>query len=333
MDLNNLEKTLFSEPKFRIKQAKDAIFKDLAEDWNSVFTFPKDLRDKLKKECPLSINATTLTSNDGKTIKALIAFNDGLSVESVLMRHEDGRNTVCVSSQIGCPLGCLFCATGKMGFKRNLESTEIVEQVLFFARLFKKENERITNVVVMGMGEPFLNYDNVLSAIRILNDHEGFNLGARNFSISTAGIIEGINKLSEEPLQINLAISLHAPDSELRSKIMPIDRQYSMDEVLTAVENYVKKTNRKVMFEYVLMEGVNDSEENAQELAFLMKKPLYMVNLVSYNQTGSFKPSPQNVITNFKKILEQNGVNVTQRFSFGSDIKAACGQLAIEITT
>lgn len=333
MDLNNLEKTLFSEPKFRIKQAKEAIFKDLAEDWNSIFTFPLSLREKLNLECPLSINAKTLTSNDGKTIKSLITLDDGLAIETVLMRHEDGRNTVCVSSQVGCALGCKFCATGGMGFKRNLESFEIVDQVLFFARLLKKEEKKVTNVVVMGMGEPFLNYDNVLSAIRILNDHEGFNLGARNFSISTAGIIEGINRLSEEPLQINLAISLHAPDSELRPKIMPINQKYSLADVLTAVENYVKKTNRKVMFEYLLLEGINDSEDCARRLIPLMKKPLYMVNLVTYNQTGNFKPSPQIVINNFKKILEQSGVNVTQRFSFGSDIKAACGQLATDVIT
>lgn len=332
MDLNNLEKTLSSEPKFRIKQAKEAIFKDLAEDWNSVFTFPKDLREKLNLECPLSINAKTLTSNDGKTIKSLITLDDGLAIETVLMRHEDGRNTICISAQVGCALGCKFCATGAMGFKRNLESFEIVDQILFFARLLKKEEKKVTNVVVMGMGEPFLNYDNVLSAIRILNDHEGFNLGARNFSISTSGIIEGINKLSEEPLQINLAISLHTPDTELRSKIMPINEKYPLNDVLTSVENYVKKTNRKVMFEYLMLEGINDSEDCARRLIPLMRKPLFMVNLVTYNRTGNFKPSPQNVITNFKKILEQNGVNVTQRFSFGSDIKAACGQLAIDET-
>ncbi len=379
MNLSNLETVLSSEPKFRIKQAKDAIFKDLAEDWNSVFTFPKDLREKLNKECPLSINAKTLISNDGKTIKSLNTLSDGLEIETVLMRHEDGRNTVCVSSQVGCALGCKFCATGTMGFKRNLESSEIVEQVLFFARLLKKENKIVTNVVVMGMGEPFLNYDNVLSAIRILNDHTGFNLGARNFSISTSGIIEGINKLSEEPLQINLAISLHAPDSELRSKIMPVDRQYSLSDILLAVDNYIKKTNRKVMFEYLLLDGINGSEDCARLLVPLMKKPLYMVNLVTYNRfaitphfsaggegkvrfqasteinskavesltgktppfqggeaynsTGNFKPSPQNVITKFKNILEQSGVNVTQRYSFGSDIKAACGQLATKITS
>lgn len=303
--------------------------------------------------------AKPFVSKDKNTIKALITLKDGLKIETVLMRHKprsrasslrgkDKRNTICVSSQIGCPLACTFCATGKMGFKRNLEAWEIVEQVLFFARYLKKINEKVTNIVFMGMGEPFLNYDNVIGAIKILNDKEGFNLGARHFSISTVGIVEGIEKLAKEELQINLAISLHAPDDELRLKLMPINKKYPIKKILNAVDDYIKKTRRRVMFEYIMIENLNDSEEHAEKLAKLMKKPLYFVNLISYNftrlrptctevsagkqgfggQAGIFKPSSPSSIKRFKEILEKEGVAVTQRYRFGQDIKGACGQLA-----
>jgi 23S rRNA (adenine2503-C2)-methyltransferase len=243
------------------------------------------------------------------------------------MKHED-RNTVCVSSQVGCALGCLFCATGKMGFKRNLEVFEIVEQVLFFARYLKKTKDKVTNVVFMGMGEPFLNYGNVLGAIKILNDKEGFNLGARKFSISTVGITEGIEKLAEEKLQINLAISLHASNNKLRSNLIPANKKYGIEKILKKVNEYIKKTNRKVMFEYLMIKDLNDSNESAKELAFLMEKPLYFVNLISYNPTGDFQPSSKETIQKFKSILEKEGVYVTERYRFGREIKAACGQLA-----
>ncbi len=258
------------------------------------------------------------------------SVKDGSKIESVLMKHEDGRRTVCVSSQVGCSVGCKFCATGQQGFKRNLTSGEIIEQVLFFARLLKKTKEKVTNVVFMGMGEPFLNYDNVIGAIKILNDKNGFNLGSRHFSISTAGIVEGIEKLSEEKLQVNLAISLHAPNNELRSKLMPINKIYPIEKILAAVDDYIKKTNRKVMFEYLMINGVNDSEEEAEELVKILKKPLYFINLISFNPVGhsDFKPSPGWKIKKFKEVLEKNDIPVTQRYRFGREIKAACGQLA-----
>ena len=214
-----------------------------------------------------------------------------------------------------------------MGFKRNLLVDEIIEQVLFFKRLLKGNN-KITNIVFMGMGEPFLNYDNVLTTIKILNDPKGFNLGARHFSISTAGIIEGIEKLAFEELQINLAISLHATDDNLRSKIMPINKKYPIKKILAAVDKYIKKTNRKVMFEYIMINGINDNERQAGELAKLMKKPLYFVNLIPCNLVGDFRPSPQKKVEKFKEILKKNRVQVNQRYSFGQDILAACGQLA-----
>ena len=329
MDLALLKKLLVKEPSFRLKQAKKAIFRDLIEDWSGITTFSLSLREKLKEKYPLKIQAETFTSGDKRTVKAVINLKDNLKIETVLMRHKNERNTVCVSSQVGCPLGCIFCATGKSGFKRNLEVFEIVEQVLFFARYLKKDKQKITNIVFMGMGEPFLNYDNVLDSIKILNDKEGFNLGARRFSISTVGIIEGIKKLAEEKLEVNLAISLHAPDDTLRSKIIPINRKYPLSKVLKAIEEYIKKTRRRVMFEYIMIKGLNDSDEHAKKLAELMKKrELSFVNLISYNPTGIFKPSLSIRIKKFKDILEKARIAVTQRYRFGQDIKGACGQLA-----
>lgn len=328
MDFKKFQQSFESEPKYRLNQAMKSLFQDLINNWQEAIGLPLALREKLDKEFPIEISAESFTSKDKNTVKTLITLEDGLEVETVLMRHKDNRNTVCVSSQVGCPMNCSFCATGKMGFKRNLEVWEILEQILFFARYLKDLNEKITNVVFMGMGEPFLNYQNVMTAIRILNDKNGFNLGARHISISTCGIIEGIKKLADEDMQINLAISLHAPDNETRSKIMPANKNYPIEKILKAVDEYIKKTNRQVMFEYIMLKNVNDSEEHAIALAKLLKKPLYMVNLIVYNPTGLFYPSPASQIKKFKEILESEGITVTQRHEFGQDIEGACGQLA-----
>jgi len=332
MDFKKIEKVLEKEPPFRLKQIKKAVFQDLIENWNKATTLPQDLRQKLSEACPISElkPEKTLTSEDNQTVKALFRLKDNSKIESVLMRHRDDRRTICVSSQVGCAMGCQFCATGQQGFKRNLTSSEIIEQILFFARLLKKNKEKATNIVFMGMGEPFLNYDNVIETIKILNDKDGFNLGSRHISISTAGIIEGIKKLSQEKLQVNLAISLHAPNNNLRSKLMPINKKYPIEKILATVDNYIKKTKRKVMFEYLMIDGVNDSFEQSEELAKLLKKTLYFVNLISFNPVAhsQFKPSPGWKIKKFKEILEKNGVVVTQRYRFGQEIKAACGQLA-----
>ncbi|MFA5355377.1 MAG: 23S rRNA (adenine(2503)-C(2))-methyltransferase RlmN [Candidatus Paceibacterota bacterium] len=327
MDLLRFQRIFEKEPRYRLNQAKRAIFQDLISSWSEATVFSLELREKLNKECPIEIFGEVSVSKDKDAERALILLKDGLRIETVLMRHQD-RNTICVSSQVGCPLGCSFCATGKIGFKRNLEIGEIIDQVLFWARKIKKDKEKINNIVFMGMGEPFLNYESVIGAIRILNDKDGLNLGARHFSISTVGIIEGIEKLSRESLQINLAISLHAPTDELRSKIMPVNKRYPISDILDAVDSYIKKTNRRVMFEYVMIKGVNNSEKEARGLAKLMKKPLYFVNLISYNPTGDFKPSLASTVKRFKGILEKEGVAVTQRYRFGQDIAGACGQLA-----
>jgi len=361
MNFVQLKEVLEKEPQYRLKQAKRVLFQDLIDNWSEAKILPQALREELNEKCPIEISAEALGSKDKKTVKALMTLNDGLKIESVLMRHRDGRNTICVSSQVGCPLKCSFCATGRMGFKRNLDFSEIVGQVLFFARYLKgfkqrvgkedlssssskrasaklkEENEvlfasaaaRVTNVVFMGMGEPFLNYENVILAIKILNDKEGFNLGARHFSISTVGIGEGIKKLAKEKLQINLAISLHASDNNLRSKIMPINKKYPIEEILKEVDDYIQKTGKRVMIEYLMIKGLNDSDEQAKKLAKLMKgKPLVFLNLISYNPTGIFQPSLGQRIKKFKEILKKEDISVTQRYRFGEDITAGCGQLA-----
>ncbi|MFH1667520.1 MAG: 23S rRNA (adenine(2503)-C(2))-methyltransferase RlmN [Candidatus Komeilibacteria bacterium] len=328
MNIASLEKILSTEPKFRLKQATQAIYVDFVSNWDEVTTLSKDLRSKLNREAPLEIDSGLSESNDRNTKKVLISLEDGLQIETVLMKHGDGRRTVCVSSQVGCPLGCTFCATGQMGFKRNLTSYEIVEQVIFWGRILKKNNERVSNVVFMGMGEPFLNYDNVMKAIRVLNDQDGFDIGARKISISTAGLITEIRKLAKEDIQINLAISLHAPTDALRSELMPINKRVSLKRLFEAVDYYIDLTNRKVMFEYLMIDKINDRRVDAERLAELMNRPLCMVNLIPYNPTNKYQPSSQKAIEVFMDILEKRGINVNQRFGFGQDIKAACGQLA-----
>ncbi|PIY97138.1 MAG: 23S rRNA (adenine(2503)-C(2))-methyltransferase RlmN [Candidatus Kerfeldbacteria bacterium CG_4_10_14_0_8_um_filter_42_10] len=330
MNLNNLEKTLNPYPSFRLKQAKEAVYVNLIDNWNKASNLPKELRGALNQECPLDIKAEIIESKDKQTAKALVYFVDGFAVETVLMRHKDGRNTVCVSSQIGCPLACAFCATGEQKLTRNLSAAEITEQVILWARKLKQKNNRVDGVVFMGMGEPFLNYDEVLKAIRVLNSQEGLNIGARHISISTSGLTEGIAKLAKESLQVNLAISLHAPNNQLRAILMPINRKYNVEKVLAAVKNYIAETRRRVMVEYLMLGGLNDSEKEAQELASVLKQgleKLFFVNLISYNSTGKFKPSTQATIDRFKLILEKEKISVVQRFRFGRDIEGACGQL------
>ncbi|MEI7451767.1 MAG: 23S rRNA (adenine(2503)-C(2))-methyltransferase RlmN [Candidatus Falkowbacteria bacterium] len=329
MELSALNDILKDEPNYRRKQVGHLLYKDLISDWEEATILSKTMREKLNASCPLLIEGELSKSSDKKSEKALITLSDGVQIETVLMRHKDNRRTVCVSSQVGCPMACGFCATGMMGFKRNMTRDEIVEQVLFWARRLKAAGEgNVTNVVFMGMGEPFLNYQNVIAAIRIMNDKDALNIGARHISISTCGLIDGIKKLAKENLQVNLAISLHASNNRLREKLMPVAKKYSLNKLLTAVDAYIEATNRKVMFEYVLIKNINDAEVNAHELVQLMHKPLYFVNLIAYNSTGKFKTADKDKIIKFKKILDSAGVEVVERFSFGGDIDAACGQLA-----
>ena len=331
MNIENLQEVLSDQPKYRAKQAEKAVFEELISDWEEATTLPKALREKLNQECPLQINGEIFKTDDKKTVKALLTLDDGKKIETVLMLHQDRRHTVCISSQVGCALKCGFCATGEAGFKRNLTAEEMISQVLFFGRYLKKNkfvDDRITNVVFMGMGEPLLNYDNVMSAIKFINSENGLNIGARKISISTAGVISGIKKLAKENLQINLAISLHAANDKLRQKLMPIAQDNSLEELIKAMDEYLKKTKRQVMIEYILIDGVNDSVEQAKELADLLKGRLVMVNLIACNPVKQFKPSPAPVIAKFKNMLLRERIVVTERYRYGREIDAACGQLA-----
>lgn len=330
MDHARIRAILAAEPAYREKQVTKAVYADCVEEWGAVTVLPAALRMRLEHECPLAIHAVPVVSADGATVKALVTLGDGACIEAVLMRHRGGRNTVCVSTLVGCPMGCTFCATGKMGMVRKLSAEEIVEQVLFFARYLKRYDARVSSVVFMGMGEPFLNYDAVMDAVRVFNDRNAFAIGARHISISTCGIPEGIRKLSTEKLQVNLAISLHAPNDEVRACLMPVARAYPLRELMAAVDEYVAHTNRKVMFEYLLAEGVNDRYEHAHELGRLLRGKLCMVNLISYNPTGVYTASSEEHTGRFKKLLEQEGVEATIRFRFGRDIEGACGQLATD---
>jgi 23S rRNA (adenine2503-C2)-methyltransferase len=335
MNISRLSEVLAEQPKYRYQQINKALFQDFVSSWEEISSLPKNLRQELTDACPLEIKAEIIPSQHSASLKALISFEDGESVETVIIRQrgsKDGgspRNTVCISSQVGCPLGCAFCATGQAGFSRNLSAEEIVEQVLFWSRFLKKEGggEKVDNVVFMGMGEPFLNYEQFIKSVKFLNDKETFNLGSRRISVSTAGIPEGIKRLAGESLQINLAVSLHAPEDALRQDLMPIAKKHQLREILKEVDRYISKTGRRVMFEYLMLKEINDSDEQADRLAKLVAKPLYLLNLIPYNQTGRFQASSRERIEKFKKRLENSGVKVTTRLSFGGDIEAACGQL------
>ena len=334
MNLERLNNVLEQYPPYRSRQAYSAVFDNLFSSWKEVTNLPKDFRAILERECPLKIDAEMHESGNGKTVKAVIQLDDGVAIETVLMRHRGGRNTVCVSSQAGCSLACDFCLTGAAGFIRNLTVGEIVGQVLLFARRLKTEGERVKNVVFMGMGEPFLNYEAVMGSIRLMNGPDGLKIGARRISISTIGIIEGIRKLSREPLQLNLSLSLHATDDRLRSRLMAVNRQYPIGKILDAVAEYIKLARRRVMIEYLLLRNVNDSPAAAERLAALLRRSLgrlFFVNLISYNPTGKYFPSPPERIKEFQRILESRGISVVRRHRFGREIKAACGQLGNEV--
>jgi 23S rRNA (adenine2503-C2)-methyltransferase len=333
LNLERLEEILAGRPAYRGRQARAAVFSRLVRSWEEATDLPKELRAILAREVSLEIPAFLSRSPDGATAKAAIRLADGETIETVLMRHPPERNTVCVSSQAGCPLGCDFCLTGDRGYRRNLSRGEIAGQVLFWSRFLKESSGRVRNVVFMGMGEPLLNYDAVLGAVRIFNDPEGLGIGARRISISTAGIVEGIARLAGEGLQVNLAISLNAPDNPLRSRLMPINRTYPIEAVLEAAAGYIEKTGRRLMIEYLLLDGVNDSPAQAGELAARLREylpRLYFVNLIVYNRTGKYLPSPAPAVGEFVRVLEGEGVAVTRRYRFGSEIGAACGQLAGE---
>jgi 23S rRNA (adenine2503-C2)-methyltransferase len=317
---------------YRLRQLYRAATKELLGGPAELTTLTKELRESLvaRGVAFSAIEPVSLQrSRDAQTTKGLFRLYDGKEVEAVLMEHHGGRTTLCLSSQAGCAFACAFCSTGQAGFNRNLTAGEIFDQAWFFARELKARDKRITNVVFMGMGEPFHNYDAVMEAVALLNDPQGFGLGHRHITISTVGLVDKIDAFAGEHCQVNLAISLHAPTDELRSSFMPVNRRFPLAQLLAACERYVEKTRRKVFFEYVMLAGVNDSPESARELASLMRGHLYHVNLIPYNSTpdAPFAATPDTRIWEFAEVLDAAGVPVTVRQNMGRDIAAACGQL------
>ncbi len=325
--------TAMGEPAYRAKQIWQMVYKQLAASPSDFSNLSKELRQKLDETwCfePLRVEKD-LKSADGQTNKLLFRLWDDRFIESVLMRYRE-RNTICISTQVGCPMNCAFCATGQMGFIRNLSAGEITAQILFFARMLKSEGMKLTNIVVMGMGEPFHNYDAVMKAIGIINDPDGMNFGERRITISTVGIIPRIEQFTSARRQINLAVSLHAPTNTIRDRIIPANKKYPLDQLLEACRNYTEKTGRRITFEYALIHGLNDNYENAVALSKRLKGMLCHVNLIPLNSTSKFEGSGSNHdrVSSFKSVLDRNGIPCSVRLKRGIDIGAGCGQLVSE---
>lgn len=320
-------------PPYRLGQIYRAATKELHTDPHAISVLPMDLRARLASDLSFSSIALAqqVTSSDGQTSKFLFDLRGGNQVEAVLMRHRGGRTTACISSQAGCALRCDFCATGQGGFFRNMSALEIFDQVIFVARHARVEEKTLTNLVFMGMGEPFLNYDAVMDCVALLNDPHGFGLGARRMTISTAGVVPGIERFTAEGIQVNLAISLHAADDELRTRLMPINKKWPIRKLMTAAYQYVEGTKRKIFYEYLMLSDVNDRLEDARRLADLLGGPLHHVNLIPYNATDApYKRSQVGRMRRFSDFLRERGVPTTIRHTMGDDIAAACGQLRVD---
>jgi len=332
LDLATLQSLLknWGEPAYRARQLWEWLYVHLADSFDQMTNLPLPLRERLARETAIGAPpvADTVQSADGETRKDLLRLADGETVEAVLMRYEH-RRTACISTQVGCAMGCPFCATGQMGFHRNLTSGEIVAQALHFARAMQAENERLTNVVLMGMGEPLANYDASLAAIRRLIDQQGFKLGQRHITLSTVGLVPGIKRLAGEGLQITLAISLHAATDKLRVQLVPINRRYGLDALFKACHYYIEHTGRRVSFEWALIKGVNDSPEQAQALASRLKGLLAHVNLIPLNPSPTYagRQSSSEGIAVFTNILQRHRISYSVRVRRGIEIQAGCGQL------
>jgi 23S rRNA (adenine2503-C2)-methyltransferase len=322
--------TAWDEPAYRTRQVWEWLYVHLATGYAQMSNLPRSLRERLAAEAAIGAPEVvdTVQSADGETRKDLLRLADGETVEAVLMRYEH-RCTACISTQVGCAVGCAFCATGQMGFRRNLSPGEIVAQALHFARVLKGEDKRLSNVVLMGMGEPLLNYESSLDAIRRLIHPQGFNLGQRRITLSTVGIVPGIERLAEEGLQITLAVSLHAATDQVREQIVPIARRYGLDALFEACYHYVERTRRRVSFEWALIEGVNDTPEQAKALAARLTGLLAHVNLIPLNPTLAYEGrSPgREALDAFTAMLERHRIPHTLRVRRGMDIQAGCGQL------
>lgn len=328
------------QPAYRARQIWEWIYKRYAGDFEQMSNLPASLRNELAKRATLLLLTPVVqqVSLAKDTLKILFQLHDGQTIEAVLMLY-DKRRTLCISSQAGCAMGCTFCATAQGGLARNLTTGEIVAQVLYFARylatpgaLPETDVERpstVTNIVLMGMGEPMHNYKNVWAALRRLTDADAFGLGARNITLSTVGLVPMIDRMADEGLQIGLAVSLHAPNDELRTQLVPVNKGYPVDELMASVERYIAKTHRRVTFEYALMRGINDSAELAHELGAKLQHLLCHVNVIPLNPIpdSQFQPSTDEDTLRFVEILREYGVSATVRLRRGIEINAGCGQL------
>lgn len=341
MNIAEIEKYFLEsgEPKFRLDQIKKAVYKMGIIDFSEMSTLSKDLRKKLVTNFKILsvVPIEVLTSETKDSIKALLKLSDGSIVETVLISPKPGTWSACISCQVGCAVNCSFCATGKLGFKRNLTSEEITDQVLFWKSYLQKNNieGNFTNIVYMGMGEPFLNFEEVEKSLNQIIGSDFYDFSSRKVSVSTSGIMDRLEEFAEKFPQVNLAVSLHSADPEKRSQLMPINKKYDLEKIKTSLSEYLKKYKRKVFIEYLMIDGINDSIEDTKILVEYLKSigSVYLLhtNLIRYNETsGEYRPSSKNKVKAFEKYLKDGRINVTIRKSLGEDIKAACGQLAGE---
>lgn len=323
-DLENYFEKI-KEKKFKALQVYDWLYKKRVSEFDKMSNIKKEIIEKLKEDFKIDKPQIIKIQNGKDVHKYLFNLKDNEKIEAVLMNHDYG-NSLCISTQVGCNMGCAFCESGRLKKRRNLSADEMVTQILLVE---ESQKTRISHVVLMGIGEPFDNYDNVMKFIDIINDDNGIAIGARHITVSTCGIVPKIKEFKNNPKQVNLAISLHAPNDELRSKIMKINKVYPLKEVINAVKEYLEVNNRKVTFEYIMLKDVNDKENHAIQLSRLLKGLNCYVNLIPYNETShiEFKKSDQKQIMKFYDILKKNKINVTVRREFGSEVEAACGQL------
>ena len=313
------------EKKFKATQVFEWLYLKRVKSFDEMSNIKKEIIDVLKRDYVIENITLDKVERDIEVNKYLFTLNDGNHIESVLMRHDYGTS-ICISSQVGCNMGCRFCESGRLKKVRNLTAGEMVEQIL---KVEEDINTRITHVVIMGIGEPFDNFDNFKRFIEIVNYQKGINIGSRHITVSTCGIIPKIREFSEFPYQVNLAISLHAPNNEIRNMLMPINKVYPLDALMKEIRHYIKTTNRRVTFEYILLEGINDSEECANELCDLVHGLNCYINLIPYNETNNlgYKRSKKDTISSFYDLIKKRKINVTIRREFGTKISAACGQL------
>lgn len=323
--------------KFRYAQIENAIYKNLVTDFDEIETLPKDTRELLKANCTytsLSLHSEK-TDPEWQTTKFLFTTHDGKMIEAVIMRHLSGRNTLCVSSQAGCPMACTFCATGKLGLIRNLTYSEIIDQIMWAVHHLAKEDRKLRNIVYMGMGEPLLNYGEVSKSIHIACAQKKLDLSNRRITVSTCGIAPRIIDFARDFPQVSLAISLHAPNDEARKKIMPVENTYPIDVLFSAIDEYVAITNKRIFYEYIMINGITDRLEYATELGELLKWRLAHVNFIPYNpgegtDSNGYLPTSKIMIKKFQDTLDRYGIPSTVRHTMGDDIDAACGQLALK---